>query len=105
MKIKALRFTNRHWVALYTLVGLATIILYFPARAHMIVQDAWIYVVQSPVSLNFIFLFGLWGIVSDKISRRFGWKTNSKKSWAMFAIGLASLILFFKFIGGYETIW
>lgn len=87
----------------YILAIIGAVFSYTPAREQMIIQDAWIYIVQSPITLNFVLIFFMWGLATDHIAKRKGWDTNSGKAWALFAIGLALLILFFKFVGGYPT--
>jgi hypothetical protein len=89
----------------YIIAGVATGIAYLPARAHMIAQNAWLWVIQSNVTLNFVLIFFIWGMLTDRISKDRGWKTSSLKSWMLFFIGIAVLITIFSVIGGYETRW
>lgn len=91
--------------AWYIVAGVGVGLSYFPAKAHMIAQDAWIWVVKSNVTVNFILLFFIWGMLTDRISKDKGWSTNGMKSWGMFFVGIIVLVTIFTVFGGYETIW
>jgi len=73
---------------------------YMSARSIMIVQNTWLYIMESNVTLNFALLFFLWGIACDKFTKGKG----RAYQWIVFGIGVAVLILFFRFVGGYETL-
>lgn len=104
MKELLVKHRNKLHGLAYATIGLLAIFLYLPAREHMIVQDAWIWIIKSNITFNFILLFFIWGFTSDRIAKSRGWKINGIKSWTLFAVGLVALILIFKFVGGYKTI-
>lgn len=85
----------------YVLVGIGAIFSYAPARANMLHQDAWIIAVQSNITVNFILLFFMWGLLSDRLTKHM----PKKKGWLVWGIGLILMVLFFKFVGGFETRW
>lgn len=89
----------------YAVAGAVAIISYVPARAFMLAQDAWAYIIESNITLNFVLIFFIWGLLTDRISKDKGWDTNSRKSWGLFFVGLVGLILFFNLIGGYTARW
>lgn len=101
IKEKVLKYITPLYITGYITVGLLMILLYVPARTHMIVQDAWIWIIKSNVTFNFILFFFMWGIISDKFTK----SMPKWKSWAIFLIGLAIIVLTFHYAGGYETIW
>lgn len=86
---------------LYALIGVLAIVCYVPARSRMVVQDAWVWVVKSNVTLNFIIFLFLWGIIADKYTKGM----SKKKSWAIWGVGFMVIILAFRFMGGMETIF
>ena len=105
MKLPAIQMTNRKWALVYIAVGLGIGFSYIPARTHMISQWAWTWIVKSNVTLNFILIFFIWGLLCDKISKERGWSTSGSKSWLLFLVGIIALIFIFKVLGGYPTRW
>jgi len=93
---------KRHWhLAVYSGLALLTALAYLPARTIMIDQSPVITVTASTITLNMILLYFIAGYTVDKAtknrSRMFG--------WVMLGIVLVVLTLFFRFVGGYETIF
>lgn len=103
--IKSIKFSKRMWIVLYVAVAALVVLAYEPAKQYMISQDPWAWIIQSNITLNFVLIFFIWGVLTDRISVERGWGTNSKKSWGLFFIGLLALIAMFKFLGGYPTRW
>lgn len=102
-KVKAQLTRYKCYVApvSYFIIAVLATILYLPAREHMIVQDAWIWIIKSNVTFNFILFFFLWGIISDKYTKHM----KKWQGWLIFSVGLVAIVLMFHFWGGYETIW
>ena len=67
----------------------------------MIVQDAWLWIIKSNVTFNFILFYFLWGLASDKFTKHM----PKWKGWLIFGIGLLIISSVFKFAGGMETIF
>lgn len=80
---------------IYIILGIIVAASYVPAQNIMKAQTAWIWVKSSTVTLNFVILFFLYGVVCDRMTRGMA----RKKSWAIWAGGLALLILFLRFLG------
>lgn len=76
------------WIVVYVAIITGIVFAYSPVKELMIRQDAWVKVVQSTLSVNlFVFLF-MWGVVSDRLTKRM----PRKKSWAVWAIGLVVIL-------------
>lgn len=101
MRVLLSKHKNKLWIPAYILVGALAIYLYFPAKEHMIVQDAWIWIIKSNVTFNFILFFFIYGVILDKITK----KMSRKKAWAILIAGAVLIVVAFQFAGGYETIW
>jgi hypothetical protein len=83
----------------YILIAIFAIFSYLPVRDAMIVQSAWIWIVNSQVTLNLIALFFLYGLLSDRYTK----KMSKKKGWLIWAIGFVILVLILRFSGGIST--
>jgi hypothetical protein len=62
----------------------------------------------SNVTFNLILLYFIWGMMADKISKRKGWDEHKNTKWKGYALavfGCIMLGMFFRFVGGYETIF
>jgi hypothetical protein len=101
----AIKMTDKIWKLIYIAVGAGVIASYIPAREHMANQSAWAWIIQSDTTFNFILIFFIWGVFSDKIAKEKHWGTNSKKCWIFFFTGIISLVMIFKLIGGMPTRW
>jgi len=88
------------WLVLFPIVAGLTVFAYPYARAIMIKQETSFTAVLSniPGTLNFILLFFLWGLMSDKLTKRM----SKRKGWLVFLAGIFVLILFFQLVGGFE---
>ena len=100
MKVPAIQMTNKRWSLVYVAVGLGVAFSYIPARTHMASQWAWTWITKSNVTLNFILIFFIWGLLCDRISKDKGWSTSGSESWLLFILGIIALVL-----GGYPTRW
>jgi len=77
------------------------IISYIPAKNIMTDESPYFYVVMSNITLNFVLFIFLWGIVSDKITKG----KSRRYSWIFWGIGMIAIVMFFKFVGGFPTIF
>ena len=93
----------RRWLLplIYLALGIGAIASYAPMKSVMIVQTAWINIVESPVTLNFFFIFVFWGLAADRYTK----KMAKWKGWAIWAGGQIAIMLFFRIVGGYKTLW
>lgn len=89
----------------YIIISAIMIFAWATAKSWLVVQDAWLWVYKSNITLNFVLVFFIWGQVSDMIACKRGWKVGGRNNWIFFFVGLLALIFIFKYIGGYETIW
>ena len=92
---------NKLFVASYIFAGAVAAVSYLHAKEAMIVQDAWIWIIKSNVTFNFILFLFLWGLVADKYTKHM----PKKKGWLIWGVGFIIIILIFRFIGGMETIF
>lgn len=91
------------WVTLpsYILILVAVVLVYVPTREIMIAQTAWIRIIKSDLTLNVFLLLFMWGLLIDKLTK----KMSRRKGWIIWGVGTILLILFFRFVGGFETIF
>lgn len=89
----------------YVLIAVFMVLSYAPAKEVIIRQSAWEKVVMSNITVNFVLLFFLWGMLADRISKSLKWNTRSWKSWFLFSAGLIAMMLLFRFAGGMLTIF
>jgi len=99
-KIKEIARKDRYILLYYALVAVLIGICYFPAREIMIRQTAWIEVMKSNVTLNFVLFFLLFGVVCDKLTKGM----PKRKAWLIWGIGLLVLIILFR-SAGMDTIF
>lgn len=92
---------QRAFPILYVLVAIVAGLFYLSAREIMKVQTAWVWVVRSDITLNFVVLFFLYGLLCDRYTKG----QSKKKSWVIWGGGLAILVLAFKFLGDMPTIF
>lgn len=102
-KIKTLIANNKNilYILAYVAAGSLAIGLYPHAKQHMIVQDAWLWIIKSNATFNFILFYFLWGIGSDKFTKHM----PKWKSWTIFIIGLILITAMFRIFGGMNTIF
>ena len=72
----------------YVLLVVLVVLWYIPARDVMISQDAWVRVVKSKLTFNFVLSLGLLGYLADKGKLA---KTK-KRNNLMWVLGTAGLI-------------
>lgn len=102
IKLKAIKINiNKLHIWLYVLLGIATIIAYPIARALMIEDIAWYYKIISNITVNFVLLLFLYGVTVDKMTKHM----SRKKGWIIWGIGFIVLILFFKYVAQWPTIF
>ncbi len=92
---------QKKYPIIYILLAIGITVSYLPAREAMIPQTAWLWVVKSPITLNFVVLFFLYGVACDKMTKGM----TKKKSWLVWGVGLLILILLFSVVGGMSTIF
>jgi uncharacterized membrane protein YGL010W len=78
-----------------------TVVGYVLCRPILISQDTQYYANISPITLNFALFLFLYGVTEARLTRK--WKPW--KSWLLWGVGLMVIMLFFRFVGGYETIF
>ena len=88
------------WVWYLCLVA-TVVFAYSPVKERMINQEGTFLAVIGGVTFNMILLYGLWGLVSD----RMGKGKPRWYGWVVCGIGFVALTLFFRFAGGLETIF
>lgn len=93
---------HRYWYpVIYSLLILTTVSGYWFVREVMTDQQTWFLAMKSNITLNFVLLFFFYGILCDRLTK----KVSKKKAWMVWGGGLLILLLFFRFVGGYETIF
>ena len=74
----------------YGLVAVLVVVWYIDAREVLVSQDAWVRVVKSKMTFNFILMAYLIGHLADR-----GKLAKTKKgNWMMWVAGIGALILF-----------
>jgi len=79
----------------------AAIVSLKSAKELMILQDAWFTVIKGPIPLNFILFLFLWGIAADRYSKT----VSQRKGWLIWGIGTAVILMAYRFLGGYGTLF
>lgn len=74
----------------YGLVAVLVVMWYIEAREVLVMQDAWVRVVKSKMTFNFILLAYLIGHLADR--GKLG-KTK-RMNWIMWIVGLTTLITY-----------
>jgi hypothetical protein len=87
------------WLATYSAIVLAVGLSYMAAQRIIIDQSSSFVTVISNITLNLILLFGMWGIISDKATKRL----PKWAGWTIFFIGLFCMVLFLTKGAGFET--
>lgn len=85
----------------YVLIAAGAFLSYRPAKDILILQEPWMVVLKSPVTVNFVLFLFLWGVAADKATKHM----DKKKGWLIWATGFAAIILTYRFIGGHGTIF
>lgn len=67
----------------------------------MINQSPWFIVQASDLTLNVILLYGLVGLIIDKMTK----KMSKIKSWGIFLVAFIVLTAFFAIVGGFNVRW
>ena len=89
------------WLAIYALIAILFIVSYITIHSMIIDQSCYFTMTISNITLNLLLLFFMWGIISDRLFKRL----PRKVGWLLWGAGTMLLILFFKFVGGYDTRW
>lgn len=90
----------RHrWLVLYSAIVLTMGLSYLSAQRIIIDQSSSFTTVISNVTLSLILLFGMWGIIADRLTK----KLPKWLGWAIFFVGLFCMIMFLTKGAGFET--
>lgn len=89
------------WWVVYILMVAVLVPSYLFARQEMIGYEGYYISIVSPVTLNLILLYGIWGYESHRLTK----KRSRLVNWAVFLGGCAVLTLFFRFVGGIPTVF
>lgn len=85
----------------FILLAILFIPAYIYGRSILIDQITYFLAYDSKLTINIILLFGLAGKYVSIYT-----KGMSKiKGWAIWFIVILTLVMFFKYVGGLETIW
>lgn len=84
---------------IYGAIGIAMVASYMNVKDILLRQDAWVEVMQSPMTLNVVLLLFVWGVFADKTTK----KMPRWKGWLIWGIGYAALILVLATVGGVPT--
>lgn len=85
----------------YAVVAILAVAAYAFAWELMVINRPWYYIIESNITLNFVLLFFLWGVISDILTKG----KKKKVQWVVFGVGLIALVLFFKVVGKFPTIF
>ena len=90
----------RHrWLVLYSAIVLAVGLSYLSVQRIIIDQSSSFTTVISNITLSLILLFGMWGIISDKMTKRL----PKWAGWTIFFVGLFCMVIFLAKGAGFET--
>lgn len=81
-------------------IALLTVPAYIYARSKMTMIIAYLYIMQSNITFNFVLFLFLYGVVATKFTKGM----SRRKQWLVWAIGMVLLVLFFRYVGGFPTI-
>ena len=84
----------------YILIGILIIPAYWHGLKTLTWFDSTLTITTSNMTVNFLLLFFLYGVVCDRATR----KMSKRKGWTIWIVGLIILLVIFRFVGGYETI-
>jgi hypothetical protein len=102
-RIRTLLQSFGNWRHRYTVTFVAiavTVILSLKTvYTSMQSQQTWFTSVKTDITFNFVLLFFFYGILCDRLTK----KMSRRKGWIVWAVGMALLMLFFRFVGGYST--
>lgn len=88
------------WV-IYVGIAVGAVLSYRPARELLIMQEPWLVVVKTSVTVNFLLLLFLWGMTAEKATKGM----SKRKAWLFWAMGLTAILLVYRFVGGHGTIF
>lgn len=91
---------NKLLIGSIVLVAILIVPAYVYARSKMTMIMGYLWIMDSNITFNFVLLLFLYGVVTTKLTRHM----TRRKQWLVWASGIAILILFFKYIGGFPTI-
>ena len=87
--------------AWYALIIAAMLPAYIYGRGVLIDQSTSFVAVLSQVTVNFIAFLYIVGVWVDKLAKKK--KYSRIKGWLLWAVVMAIVIMFFKYVGGMET--
>lgn len=102
VKLKVINFLSaKNYLYSYIIVGIIAVSAYYFIRALMLNMNAWAFVKTSPLTMNMLLAFFMWGWFVD-----YRFKKMSKyKKLALDMIGIIILIILLRFGGGIKTIF
>ena len=87
------------------LIALLLVPFYLTGREILIEQEPKGWFWESNITLNLILLYFLIGFWVDKYSKKkWAKKSEGWKGWVLLLVVLWIVTMFFKYVGGYETI-
>lgn len=87
--------------AYYIAIGLAIIPAYLFGWQLLTNQQTWYLAIKNQLTVNFILFLGFYGYYIEKFVKGM----PKWKGWLIWAIAVAVMIMFFKYVGGYQTWW
>lgn len=87
----------------FIVVGLLTIPAYIYARSKMTLMIVYLYIIESPLTLNFLLFLFFAGLFTDRYIKQK--QLSKRKGWLLFAAQFVAVVLFFRLIGGGKTIF
>lgn len=86
---------HKYYPIIYILLIVGIALSYIPAKSVMILQTAWIWIMSSTVTLNFVILFFLYGLVCDKYTKNM----SKRKAWIIWIVGMLVLVVLLRILG------
>ena len=85
----------------YVTIGCLMIPAYWYGRDTMLWFDSYVTITKTNMTLNFLLLFFFYGVLCDRLTK----KMSKRKGWIIWLIGLVLIMILFRFVGGYATIF
>lgn len=99
---KTVAASKRFLPILFAVVAVWTIAGYYPAIHEMRFFDrVWMIVRKGPLTVNLVLFLFLYGVIADRYTK----KMKKWQSWLIWGVGIIAVIMFFRFVGGYNTIF
>lgn len=102
MKSKIINFfASKNYLYSYIIVGIIAVGAYYYVRELMLNMNAWAFVKTSPLTMNMLLAFFMWGWFVDYKFK----KMHKYKKLALDLIGVVAIIILLRFAGGVKTIF